>query len=388
MVLQMMVETYLRRGQRGLQRILLKPEVRSMAAVAAYGGSGFLLSGASLAGFPQPLAAGLICAGTGWRALVMSTGAMLGYPSYWGMAGRQGIVWSAAAGMLALLLGQCLLSYEVFIRGIYQALTMRFDLLSLLTLTAVLVIGDGFFAIPAGRVPFCTGVSVALLLALWGVQLEKKAKWRTLKTVLSMENPVAAVKQEKAWHGLDCIFRQEGSLDDFTAMLETPDAATKVMRVYAPLMAQKQLTGGTSVADGLKIKGKEEAIRQMADLLLDNAVQYTNEHGRVSLHAAAEKKYIRLTLCNTVERLPAQRPAELAERFARGDTARSQKTGGAGIGLSAVKRITDLHRGRLEITYRDENTFCVCIELPPAKETKRQGPESGKEAGAAKVFSK
>ena len=142
-----------------------------------------------------------------------------------------------STAMLALLLGQCLLSYEVFIRGIYQALTMRFDLLSLLTLTAVLVIGDGFFAIPAGRVPFCTGVSVALLLALWGVQLEKKAKWRTLKTVLSMENPVAAVKQEKAWHGLDCIFRQEGSLDDFTAMLETPDAATKVMRVYAPLMA-------------------------------------------------------------------------------------------------------------------------------------------------------
>ena len=106
MVLQMMVETYLRRGQRGLQRMLLKPGVRSAAAVAAYGGSGFLLSGASLAGFPQPLAAGLICAGTGWRALVMSLGAMLGYPSFWGMAGRQGIVWSASAGLLALLLGK------------------------------------------------------------------------------------------------------------------------------------------------------------------------------------------------------------------------------------------------------------------------------------------
>ena len=142
-----------------------------------------------------------------------------------------------STAMLALLLGQCLLSYEVYVRGIYQALTLRFDLLSLLALTTVLVIADGFFAIPAGRVPFCTGVSVALLLALWGVELEKKAKWRTLKTVLSMEKPVAAVKKEKAWHGLDCIFRREGSLEDFTAMLETPDAAQKVMRVYAPIMA-------------------------------------------------------------------------------------------------------------------------------------------------------
>ena len=102
----MMVETYLRRGQRGLQQILLEPGIRSAAAVAAYGGSGFLLSGASLAGYPQPLAVGLICAGTGWRTLVMSIGAMLGYPAFWGMAGRQGIVWSAAAGLLALLLGK------------------------------------------------------------------------------------------------------------------------------------------------------------------------------------------------------------------------------------------------------------------------------------------
>jgi len=30
---------------------------------------------------------------------------------------------------------------------------------------------------------------------------------------------MAAVKEDKAWHGLDCVFRQEGSLQDFTAML-------------------------------------------------------------------------------------------------------------------------------------------------------------------------
>ena len=140
-----------------------------------------------------------------------------------------------SVAMLALLLGQSVLSYEVFIRGVYQALSMRFDLMSLLTLATVVSTADAFFAIRQGRAPFCTGAALAQLLALWSVALEKKAKWRTLKTVLSMENPVAAVKEEKAWHSLDCIFRREGSLDDFTAMLETPDAAQKVMRVYAPV---------------------------------------------------------------------------------------------------------------------------------------------------------
>ena len=137
--------------------------------------------------------------------------------------------------MLALLLAQSLLSAEVFLRGVYQALKLRFDLSSLLTVMVLVTVADAFFAIPAGRAPFCAVAGLLLLLALWSVTLEKRGKWRTLKTVLAMEAPVAAVKEEKAWHGLDCIFRREGSLQDFTAMLETPDAAQKAMRIYAPL---------------------------------------------------------------------------------------------------------------------------------------------------------
>lgn len=137
--------------------------------------------------------------------------------------------------MLALLLGQCLLSADVFIRGVYLALRLKFDLMTMLVLTVIVTVMDAFFAIPAGRLPFCGASSLALLVALRSVALEKKAKWRTLKTALSMETPVAAVKEEKAWHELDCIFRQGGSLEDFTAMLETPDAAQKTMRVYVPV---------------------------------------------------------------------------------------------------------------------------------------------------------
>ena len=102
----MMVETYLRRGKRSLERMVLDPKVRGTGAVLFFGGSGFLLSAASLGGYSQPLAMGMICATTGWRTLVMSLGAMLGYPTFWGAAGNQGIVWSAAGGLLALLVGK------------------------------------------------------------------------------------------------------------------------------------------------------------------------------------------------------------------------------------------------------------------------------------------
>ncbi len=142
-----------------------------------------------------------------------------------------------SVGVLAILLLQSVLSLDVFMRGLYQMLRLRFDLMSLMVLSVLITVLDSFFAIPQGRMPYCAVASVNLLFALRSVALEKKAKWRTLKTALSMETPVAAVKVEKAWRDLDCIFRQEGSLEDFTSMLETPDAAQKAMRVYGPAAA-------------------------------------------------------------------------------------------------------------------------------------------------------
>lgn len=102
----MMVETYLRRGQRAMQRMVLDPRLRKTASVAVWGTGGFLLSAAGLGNFPLPVAMGMICAAAGWRIAVMTLGAMLGYPVFWGAAGLPGVVWSAAGGLLVTLVGK------------------------------------------------------------------------------------------------------------------------------------------------------------------------------------------------------------------------------------------------------------------------------------------
>lgn len=101
----MSMEVYLRRGQRGLQRLMLMPVLRQIGTVLMWWLSGFFLSAASLMHCAQPLSVGLICAGYGWRSFTMALGAMVGYPTFWGLAGSQGIVWSAAGGALAILVG-------------------------------------------------------------------------------------------------------------------------------------------------------------------------------------------------------------------------------------------------------------------------------------------
>lgn len=100
------METYLRRGQRKLRQWAEDPNIRQGGLAAACAGSGFLLSAASLGNAPQPLAMGLICAVTGWRALVMTLGSILGYQVFWRDAGIQGMVWSAAGGLVSLFLGK------------------------------------------------------------------------------------------------------------------------------------------------------------------------------------------------------------------------------------------------------------------------------------------
>ncbi len=99
-------ETYLQQGRKVWQEWKSSPRVRQLTTVLGYGMTGFLVSAASVGSSPQPLAMGLICALTGWRTLVMALGSLLGYRTFWGSTGAQGMVWSFGGCLTALFLGK------------------------------------------------------------------------------------------------------------------------------------------------------------------------------------------------------------------------------------------------------------------------------------------
>lgn len=100
------MEAYLRQGKRELRRLALDPRVQWGVRTAAYGTGGLLLSAASLGGFAQPIAMGVICAVTGWRALVMGLGAILGSGLFWKESAAQSMVWGMLGILLALFAGK------------------------------------------------------------------------------------------------------------------------------------------------------------------------------------------------------------------------------------------------------------------------------------------
>ena len=100
------IETYVRKGQGSLRKWALKPECVSASKLGVCFLSGITLSAASLAGVPQPLAMGLVCALSGWAAVSAALGGALGYWLFWGNAGVQGLCWLGLALLAALALGK------------------------------------------------------------------------------------------------------------------------------------------------------------------------------------------------------------------------------------------------------------------------------------------
>ena len=96
---------YVRRGQRTVRRWMMDPKIHALVQGCAYLLAGFLLSAASLCSRFQPLALGLLCAMSGWPALLLAAGGMAGYLLFWGAAGAQGVVWLMVGLLLALALG-------------------------------------------------------------------------------------------------------------------------------------------------------------------------------------------------------------------------------------------------------------------------------------------
>ncbi len=96
---------YMRRGQRFMRRWAANPKVHALLQGSGYFLTGFLGSAGSLSHRLQPIVMGILCAQTGWPAVLIGLGSALGYLLFWGSQGPVGVAWTALALSAALLVG-------------------------------------------------------------------------------------------------------------------------------------------------------------------------------------------------------------------------------------------------------------------------------------------
>jgi two-component system phosphate regulon sensor histidine kinase PhoR len=109
----------------------------------------------------------------------------------------------------------------------------------------------------------------------------------------------------------------------------------------------------------------EDALDHILDNLVDNAVKYTPEGGRVTLRWSAVGPDVLIEVEDTGVGIPAKDLPRVFERFYRVDRARSRELGGTGLGLSIVKHLTQALGGRIDAksTVGQGTTFTLCLPL-------------------------
>lgn len=103
---------------------------------------------------------------------------------------------------------------------------------------------------------------------------------------------------------------------------------------------------------------------QVLGNILDNALRYTPEGGRVEMTCKVEGGFVQITIHDSGEGVAAEEAIRLFDRFYRADPSRTRDEGGSGLGLAIAKSIVEMHNGKIWAESEKGGGLRVFIQLP------------------------
>ena len=150
---------------------------------------------------------------------------------------------------------------------------------------------------------------------------------------------------------------------DAFAEVDLSQLIAEAILPFEPLYFEKGLTLEEEIDSGIRLKGIEAHLRQLPDILLDNAMKYADPNTAVHIHLKKHGLHALLSVSNAGPTIPPDEISLIFRRFYRSDKARS-RTGSYGLGLSIAQSITDAHRGKIWAeSHGGINTFFIQLPL-------------------------
>lgn len=141
------------------------------------------------------------------------------------------------------------------------------------------------------------------------------------------------------------------------------EAVSECVQPYESLAQTREKNLTLNIEENLTYTGDERSIRQLAGILMDNAVKYSSENGNITLTLKKKGKKIFLEVYNDADDLPQGKLDVLFERFYRLDSSRNSGTGGSGIGLSVAKAIVQAHKGKITAENKNGRGLTITVIL-------------------------
>jgi two-component system phosphate regulon sensor histidine kinase PhoR len=132
--------------------------------------------------------------------------------------------------------------------------------------------------------------------------------------------------------------------------VKAADIVERAISVLKPIAENKKQSISVHIPSDLEpLVGDSEKLIQVLINILDNAIKYTPDHGKVGLEVKQVGDSIEIAVSDTGIGIPKKDLSRIFERFYRVDQARSRELGGTGLGLSIVKHIIEAHEGRVSV---------------------------------------
>ena len=209
---------------------------------------------------------------------------------------------------------------------------------------------------------------------------------KTPLTVISANNELARmIYGDSEW--FDSIDKQVGKMSGLVRSLITlarmdeeqkpvfssfnfSDAVYDTAKSFENLIHANGRLLTLDIADDIAYTGDESKLRQLVSILMDNAVKYCDEKGKIAVRLTADKS-VRLQVTNDCTASEGFDPEKVFERFYRADKARTPD-GSYGLGLSIAKSITELHKGDIRAKILEHGRVQFEVILPKTSDRLRK----------------
>ena len=132
-------------------------------------------------------------------------------------------------------------------------------------------------------------------------------------------------------------------------------------------MAQEKKVSLHLSGDKAEVRGDKTLLGEMISNLVDNAVKYNREGGKVDVRVREGKEEVTLSVTDTGIGIEASQQDKVFERFYRTDSSRSKETGGTGLGLSIVKHAAEYHHAALRVDSKPGTGTAITVTFPKGK---------------------
>lgn len=160
------------------------------------------------------------------------------------------------------------------------------------------------------------------------------------------------------------LTKLDSAIAEEREILDAVPTVQKVLRTLRPLAELRKISMELSYEEGCVVMSVEDDLHQIVFNLVENAIKYNRDGGRVGLNLRKTENDVILTVSDNGVGIPADAVPHIFDRFYRVDKARSRAAGGAGLGLSIVYDMVQRNYGQIAVESTPDQGTRFTVTFP------------------------